>query len=103
MSTTKPLPKTVKLGGTIYRIEFIPDLVVDNLKVDGVIFSQKPVIWIDAAADVSNQWQILWHELVHAMLTNLGIPGNEHPENIVDGLGRQISWLLAQNGERLLP
>lgn len=84
--TLKPLPKALSIGGITYQIKLVDTpKTEDGQLLFGRIKAAQPLIEIDAELDVAMQWQVLWHELVHAILNNLG--HRNHDEQFTDAVG----------------
>ena len=104
MSTTKPLPKTIMLGGTTYKVSLVKGLRSTDgaTLLFGAAHNTKPLIEIEADLAVERQWQVMWHELLHHILNNAGLR-EAHDELVIEAVSTQINWLLIQNGAALLP
>lgn len=104
MPKTKVLPKSVKVGGSTYKIGLVKGLkeMSSGTSLFGCLYSDKNLIEIEAALSVERQWQVLWHELMHAFLRHSGY-FEAHDEAIIEALSHQINWVLVQNGQNMLP
>lgn len=101
---SKALPKKVKVGGWEYSIRLVPNLLAEDgfSKLAGSVYGSENRIDIEKNMSVEKQWQVLWHELLHAFLSNAGYH-DAHSESIIDAISMQITWVLSQNGAAMLP
>jgi len=90
---------TIKIGPIEFDIE-----IVDNLhspdgkdKLDGIIMYKGTTIQIDGDANAQASRQILWHEIIHGILTQAGIQ-IKNEENICEVLSHGIMSVLQNNG-----
>lgn len=92
---------SVKIGPFIYEITQVKDLhdFEGNTKVDLWGHAKTGETKIELLDTLSNQRQIqvLWHELLHAILTQTG--HDEHNEQHLDALSTGIIQLLRDNVE----
>lgn len=103
MSTPRPLPKRVKVGGSVYRINLVEHLRdVDGTDLFGRAHATEFLIEIEATLAIERQWQVLWHELLHVFMHNAGYH-DSHNESLIDALSTQINWTLALNRWAMLP
>lgn len=88
----------VKLGFSEYDlINKKPE--VDGADFDGITDSSIKTIWSLDSETVSPLYKkhVLFHEITHALLEDLGYDGLSRDENFVDGLGKEIYTLFAKN------
>jgi hypothetical protein len=63
----------VKIGGIVYSINIVDKLLSDdNTKLDGQISYTNSEINLDSRLSEQTRYQILWHEILHGILTHAG-------------------------------
>lgn len=82
---------SVKIGGMTFRI-VMQD--VSGTSVDGSIIYAQSTIRIDDQATLDYRAAVLWHEMLHAILTQ---SGHEHDEKLIDALAYGIVQILRDN------
>jgi len=91
-------PNKLYIGGITYRIAEIERLLADDgrRKLSGNIRYDECEIRIEAGMDVQSTRQIIWHEVLHGILTQAG-HCDAIKEQIIDALAYGIVDVLKQN------
>jgi hypothetical protein len=88
---------TIKIGPIVYGIELVETLVSEtNQKLDGHIIYGQSAIKIDASFERQHSRQVLWHEVIHAILTQAGLD-LESEEIICDVIAYGVMGVLTDN------
>lgn len=97
MSQTINIPdiKAIKIGPITYPIRIVEHLTDGKDKLDGYISYSNSEIRIDAAMESQRQRAILWHEIVHGILSQAGY--DNHQESMVEALSYGILAVLDDN------
>jgi hypothetical protein len=95
LRTNGKRPDMVKVGAIHYKVSYVPDLKDDKGKLDGRIRHSQTEIHIDAGMNHQATTQTLLHEVVHAVVTQLGKQGA--PEGLVDSLAYSIYQVMRDN------
>ncbi len=90
------LPSVVWVGPMAYKVLVVVDLMDGGRKLDGHIKYTEQVIFIDENNVVGARWQLLWHEILHAIVTQGGL---EMTETELDVLAYGVVDVLRQNKE----
>lgn len=85
----------VKVGGILYEVETIFNLYDGKDELDGWICYDESKIKLEAK--LSNQLRrvVLWHEIIHAILTHAGY--TKHSEQMIEALSHGIVMVLRDN------
>lgn len=93
----------ITIGSTVYKIhltttEKVTDAFEGSEKVEcaGLCDAMKEEIYVSNEFPVESRKKIMFHEITHAMLTEIGSQTNED-ENFVDALSKQIYSLVNRN------
>jgi len=94
------MPK-IRISEIDFELELVERLQdVEELKMlNGNITYSKPIIRIESTQDKQNIYQIIWHEIIHGIVT-LNIQ-EEINENTVDRLAHGICQVLRDNKKLL--
>jgi len=87
--------EAVKIGGIVYQVQLVPDLADGKQKLDGHIQYRPCLIQIEAQLAEQMQMLTLWHEILHAMLTQAG--QKQLPEPVIEALTYGIFQALRDN------
>jgi len=85
----------VKVGPIRYRIVEVEGLVGDQSKLDGHIVYNPSEIRLEISLGSQRRHLVLWHEVIHAILTHGGF--DDHDERMVDVLAASIMLVLQDN------
>lgn len=86
----------VKIGPQTFNIIIREDLhQEDGKKLDGWIKFSESNIYLDSRLDPFAYKQVLWHEIIHGLLTQSGV--TNIPEESVDSLSYGIMSILQDN------
>jgi len=87
----------VKIGPTVFEIELVERLVgPNNEKLDGIIKYGDSKILIEDSFSNQHTRQVLWHEILHGILTQAGI-SLDNEEVVCDALSYGILNVLQDN------
>jgi hypothetical protein len=75
------IPKFFQLGGTIWKVELVDQLV----GAYGTTTPQDTTVRLLKSLNKQVKEQTLCHELVHCILYSMGKPTHDHDEVFVDG------------------
>jgi Zn-dependent peptidase ImmA (M78 family) len=96
------LRKSVKIGGDVFRINYVPLLCEGRERIlAGLISYDDALIKIGTDRAVSRQKQTLWHEAVHAIIKLRGVEthvDDEQLETLVDQIAEGLNALMLDNG-----
>lgn len=87
------LPKSVKIGALTFDVVEEARTAIDGKY--GALQYCDSVISLTPGMSIQHQTIVLWHEMIHAMLTNAGI--REQDEQIPMALSHGIVQLLQDN------
>lgn len=87
----------VQVGPTEYRVYRVNGLHDGNQKLDGQILCGERAIKLEASLDTQSERVTLWHEILHAILTQAGHNNPQAGEGIVEALSFGIIDVLRQN------
>jgi hypothetical protein len=92
---------TVKIGPMVYAVSIVERLQSDDgRKLDGHIVYSALSVKVDAALAPQMQRQVLWHEILHGILSQSGLPDiGDKEEDLIDVLAYGIVGVLADNPE----
>jgi Zn-dependent peptidase ImmA (M78 family) len=94
---------SIKIGSITYEVRVIERLLGDNdKKLDGQITYSVPKIELDSNLSPVMRRQVLWHEIVHGILTQAGRQ-DEVSEGAVDALAYGILGVINDNPKIWLP
>lgn len=89
----------VKVGPITYEVKMVERLLGDGSeKLDGQISYGQQVIEIESDLTLVMQKQALWHEIVHAILTQAGRQC-EASEGIIDAIAYGLVGVIKDNPE----
>ena len=96
------IPKSVRIGGVEYKVEFIENLNNGIEMCHGHIDFVRCVIQLNASEEYNNQklCQVLWHEIMHGIQQHIGVDLGEDEEEIVDMFARGTYEVLQDNAKR---
>lgn len=86
---------SLKVGPIIYPIEYIADLKNGDVELDGWVQYNPTVIQLEAGVCKQRELTCLWHEALHAILTQSGRSNHDH--NMLDALSYGIIGVLKDN------
>jgi len=90
---------SIKISPITYEVKVVERLIGDsNKKLDGQITYSTPTIELDRNLSPVMQRQVLWHEIVHGILTQAGRQ-DEVSEGVVDALAYGILGVVEDNPE----
>ena len=91
--------KYVIVGAFKYKI-----IESDKMSDNGTIDCEKLNIFIESSMNKQVKRQTLWHELMHAIMYEFGLPQSEHDEKLIDNIAHGVMQILRDNPElRKLP
>lgn len=96
-----PFPDTIKIGAFRYKVVFTPKEDLTDPEVDelfGRITYAKSLIEIRADLEFQQAVETFTHEILHAILIQMGNPPNTG-EGTVDGIAYGFSSVLSENPE----
>ena len=88
------MPKSVKIGGKVYRVEVTDKLTLGKANVSAEIDYMELVIRIHPSARGKMEADF-WHEVVHGILDHLGY--RRHNEKKVDELANALYMVISDN------
>ena len=92
------IPATILIGGLRYTIEEVEDLhSIDGEKCDGLLNVDTWAIRLEARLPEKAREQVLWHEIIHAMLNQMGRIEQYKDENLIDALAFGVVSVLQSN------
>ena len=96
------IPKSVRIGGVEYEVQYEPNLRLNNNLCYGTINYDESVIVLSETDGTGYQMRCitLLHEILHGIRNHAGLE-IEDEEAIVDMFARGIYQVLQDNGERL--
>jgi len=89
--------ESVKIGGITYPISRVDDLRDESQKLDGWIRYRPYSIQLDSGIGEQGERVVLWHEILHGILTQAGISYEDEHESVLDALAYGISQVLQDN------
>jgi Zn-dependent peptidase ImmA (M78 family) len=89
----KQLPKSIKVGPITYEVVQEARIAGDQ-KYGAILYGQSEIV-MQAGLSPQHQQIVLWHELIHAMLTQYGL--TDHDERIELALSHGIVGVLQDN------
>ena len=92
---------SVKIGPMVYTVSVVERLEGDDgHKIDGHIIYNTLSVALDAALAPQMARQVLWHEILHGILNQSGLPDiGDKEEAIIDVLAYGIIGALDDNPE----
>jgi Zn-dependent peptidase ImmA (M78 family) len=91
--------KSIKIGALNYEVNVVERLLGDNdKKLDGQITYAMPKIELDGNLSPVMRRQVLWHEIIHGILTQAGRQ-DDVSEGAVDALAYGIFGVVKDNPE----
>ena len=96
------IPKSVRIGGVEYKVEYEDNLRIDNNLCYGTISYEDSVIKLSSTDGVGHQRRCvtLWHEILHGIREHSGVH-IEDEETVVELFAKGIYQVLQDNGKRL--
>lgn len=94
---TDPGVATIRIGPIDFSVRAIERLVNDNgsEKLDGHIKYATSEILVEANTEAQAQRQVIWHEIIHGILTQAGY--SEHDEKMIDIISYGVMQVLRDN------
>lgn len=97
---TMNIPKKVKIGGKVYKVEITKNLDLGNSNCSAEIDYLNLVIRVTPQAKQKMECDFI-HELIHAILSHLGY--SEQDEKKVDELASALYMVIQDNKKMFLP
>lgn len=96
------IPKSIRIGGVEYEIEFVENLNDGVNMAYGFIDYDESKIQLSSTVGTGHQKRCLtlWHEILHGIRKHAGLT-IENEEEVVDTLARGIYQVIQDNGDRL--
>lgn len=85
----------VKIGPIRFKIQYIKNLRDERGSLDGWIRHHTSTISIDKSLNEQRARLVLWHEIIHAILTHGGY--SDHDERMIDVLAGGVMNVLNEN------
>ena len=87
---------TIRIGTIDYEV-FLVDGLEDSEgnKLDGQIRHSESAIYLESKLEVQSQRAVLWHEIIHGILSQHGL--GHHAEELCDTLAYGIMGVLKDN------
>jgi len=86
----------IKIGPQKFKVVHVRDLRdKKDVSYFGLITYGKSIIEIEDSIDKFSKHQVLWHEILHGLLTQAGI--SNHEESMIDALAYGIIQVLDDN------
>lgn len=93
------IPKTVKIGGEIYKVKTVKCCTRyeedDDEKIDGICIYENNIIEISEHCEGTFKDMIFLHELIHAMYEHAGLDYSN--EEHIDRLTRTLHAVITDN------
>ena len=90
---------SVKIGPITYEVKIVERLLGDNDKrLDGQIIYSTAIIELDSKLSSAVQQQVLWHEIIHGIVTQSGRQ-EELSEGVVDAIAYGVLGVIKDNPE----
>lgn len=93
------LPTHIKIGGITYTVRVVDDLHDKHTPLLGWHKPSTCELLLDASLVPQAQYQVLWHEIVHGILTVAGFVEENQNERLIDALGYGMLQVLRDNPE----
>ena len=87
--------ESIKIGGIAYPVNIVPNLHDGDKKLDGEIYYTPPGIALAAGLGKQGERVILWHEILHGILTHSG--RTDVDEGIIEALSYGIAQVIQDN------
>jgi hypothetical protein len=87
----------LRVGAIEYRVRIVARLLYEDEVVNGHISHDDCLIEVDAGLDPQTRAVTVWHEVLHALMVQRGMP--EHDEGLIDSLAYGIVGVLRDNPE----
>jgi len=87
----------IKIGPINFEVVYTKNLFDDNKKLDGNIQYSRCTIEIEENSSVQHQRQVLWHEIIHGILTQAGVDLGKQTETVCDAVAYGIMDVLDDN------
>lgn len=92
------IPKKVKIGAHIYKIDFDSDPTNDDDSCFGCVSNRKLKIGIDSTVSLTQQEETFFHEVLHAIVYLNGISeGKDDDEKKVQAIAHSFYLFLKEN------
>ena len=85
----------VKVGAIAYAV--IQDGTLDDVGLHGRTSFAKAQISIASGMNDAYSQHVLWHELVHVIMTHAGIPNEQQSESLIDTIAFGVLQVLVDN------
>ena len=85
----------VKIGPVTFTVQYIKGLRDEVGSLDGWIRHNASIITIDKSLDKQRARLVLWHEIIHAILTHGGY--SNHDERMADVIASGVMNVLNEN------
>jgi hypothetical protein len=89
------MAEVIKIGAISYAVVEIEGLHTEGEKLDGHIKYGPCEIRLEATQSPQAKRQVLWHEILHAILTHAGY--RKHDDGRIDALAYGIMSILQDN------
>ena len=87
--------QAIKIGPIHYVVKEVEGLRDGDEKLDGNIKYGEGVIYVEASLTGSPRRQVLWHEILHALVVHTG--RRKHDDELIDALAYGIMQVLQDN------
>lgn len=96
------IPESIRIGGVEYKIQYGPNLRLENLITYGSIDFDNSTINLSSTDGTEHQKRCLtlWHEILHGVVNHAGLE-IENEEEVVEMFAKGIYQVLQDNGKRL--
>lgn len=96
------IPKSIRIGGVEYRIQYTPNLNDGQTMCYGTIDYEDHLIELSEDRGTSHEYRCitLWHEILHGIREQFGVE-IDNEEEVVNMFSRGIYQVLQDNGGRL--
>jgi len=91
------MPDEVLIGAILYPVEVVGNLRDGQVDVNGVISYRPYRIRLDSELDEQGRKRVLWHEILHGILTHAG--HDDDNERHLEALAYGIMQVLRDNEE----
>jgi len=96
------IPKTVRIGGVEYSVEFINNLNDGVRVLNGQVEYAQSKIRIKSDDEYQHQCVTLVHEILHAIAAQRCMELGDNEEKIIDGFAYGVYQILQDNGAKLI-
>tara|TARA_R100001594_G_scaffold101287_1_gene135848 strand:- start:5461 stop:5757 length:297 start_codon:yes stop_codon:yes gene_type:complete len=95
----RTLPKYVRIGGHVIRVQKIPGLIADQ-EAFGMWHDDKLEIQIDDGLSSSLEWDVFWHEVTEAVNSLCDFKLEHHVIQTFGLLLHQVFQSMSEKGQR---